>query len=80
MANTFHFVPLDIHGSNKNRKRPVIMLDKQGRGICKYPSVRDAARLMNITQSNIVACLKGRIKTAGGYCWKYADGERKEGE
>ena len=49
----------------------------------RFPSERDAARLMGVQSQNIVACLKGRLKTAGGYRWKYADdccsyGERKD--
>ncbi len=78
----YKFVPIDIHANNKNREKPVIVVYKDGRTCC-FPSVRDAARLMNIPLPNIVACLKGRLKTAGGYCWKYADdfcsyGERKD--
>lgn len=81
MGNAFKFVPIDIRKNNKNREKPVIMVYKDGK-ICRFPSARDAARLMNIPQPNIVSCLKGRIKTAGGYSWKYADdfcsyGERR---
>lgn len=84
MVNVFDFTTVDIHGNNKNRKRAVIMTCKDGR-ICRFPSVREAAWLMGIPSSNITACLKGRLKTAGGYRWKYADdfcsyGERREGE
>ena len=79
-----NFVPLDIHGNNKNREKPVIAVYRDGK-TCRFPSVRDAARLMNVPEPNIVACLKGRLKTAGGYHWKYADdfcsyGERKDNE
>lgn len=73
---TINFAPIDIRGNNQNRARPVIMLDPHGKKpSCKYPSVHDAARLMNIPAPNIVSCLKGRLKTAGGYIWKYADSE-----
>ena len=83
MANVYKFIPLDLHKDNKNKGKPVVGI-KDGR-MWRFPSVRDAARLMNIPSPNIVACLKGRLKTAGGYCWKYADdfcsyGERREGE
>ena len=84
MANVFDFAPVDIHGNNKNRKRVVIMTCKDGR-ICRFPSVREAARLMDIPAPSIIACLKGRLETAGGYRWKYADdfcsyGERREND
>ena len=72
MANVFDFAPVDIHANNKNRKKVVIMTGKDGR-ICRFPSVREAAYLMGIPAPNITACLKGRIKTAGGYSWKYEE-------
>lgn len=79
MDNVYKFVPLNLHGNNKNIEKPVIAFYK-GERICRFPSVRDAARLMKIPSPNIVACLKGRLKTAGGCSWKYADdsyGERR---
>ena len=84
MLKPLKFIPLDLYGNNKNREKPVIMIYEDGK-TCRYPSTRDAARMMGIPSSNIVACLKGRLKTAGGYRWKYADdfcsyGERREGE
>lgn len=79
MDNAFKFVPINLYGNNKNREKPVIAVYKDGR-MCLFPSARDAARLMKIPSSNIVSCLKGRIRTAGGCSWKYADdycGERR---
>lgn len=72
MGNVFKFVPIDLYVNNQNRERPVIAIYKNGK-MCRFPSIRDAARLMNVPESNIVSCLKGRIKTAGGCAWKYAD-------
>lgn len=71
MAKPFKFDPIDLHGNNKNKEKPVVA-SKDGR-ILRFPSARDAARLLNIQQTNIVACLKGRLKTAGGYNWKYQE-------
>ena len=84
MAKVLKFVPIDIHANNKNRLKPVIAVCKHG-SVCRFPSVRAAAQMMDIPESNIVSCLKGRLKTAGGCYWKYADdfcsyGERREGE
>lgn len=69
----YKFLPIDMHASSKNRKRPVIMISQEGKRSC-FPSVREAARVMDVHSSNIVGCLKGRLKTAGGYCWQYAEG------
>ena len=72
MAKIFKFVPLDLYQNNKNKERPVVAVYKNGKE-CRFPSVRDAARLMNVPESIIVSCLKGRLKSAGGCCWKYAE-------
>ena len=37
----------------------------------RYSSVKQAAKITNTNGSNIVQCLKGKRKTAGGYCWQY---------
>ena len=71
MAIPFKFIPIDLHKNNKNKEKPVVAI-KDGT-IWRFPSARDAARLMNVQQTNIVACLKGRLKTAGGFCWKYQE-------
>ena len=83
MTEVYNFIPMDLYKNNKNNEKPVVA-SKDGKIWC-FPSIRDAARLTNVQQSSIVACLKGRLKTAGGYSWKYADdfcsyGERREGE
>lgn len=36
-----------------------------------YSSVRMAERMTSISSGSIVDCLKGRLKTAGGYHWQY---------
>ena len=37
-----------------------------------FNSVKSAAVFANIKRSTLSACLTGKTKTAGGYCWKYA--------
>lgn len=71
MAISFKFTPVDLYKNNKNKEKSV-MCRKDGR-TWSFPSVRDAAKLMNVPEPNIIACLKGRIKSAGGYCWKYKE-------
>lgn len=36
-----------------------------------FESIRQAARIVGGKPSNIIACLKGRIKSAHGYLWSY---------
>ena len=79
----FNFRMLDLHANNRNRPRGVIASEYlTGKTVHVFPSVRAAERELGIKSSNIVACLKGRIKTAGGYVWSYLDGttEDKENE
>ena len=39
----------------------------------KYDTIVQAGKLNKISDTNIIHCLKGRTKTAGGYKWKYMD-------
>ena len=36
-----------------------------------FVSIRDAARQTGIARQNISSCLNGKIKKAGGYCWRF---------
>lgn len=56
---------------NKNSKS-VLMYSKDGIFIKRFDCICDAERELGISNSGIVACLKKRYKTAGGYIWKYA--------
>lgn len=38
-----------------------------------HESITEAARKLSIGDSAIVACCKGRIKSAGGFIWRYAN-------
>lgn len=70
----FNFVPVDLHAANCNRERSVVASDYvTGKAFHIFPSVHEAARELGIKEPNIVACLKGRKKTAGGYLWSYLD-------
>lgn len=66
----------DLRANNRNRPRSVAASDYlTGKTIYVFPSVRAAARELGIKSPSIVACLKGRIKTAGGYLWSYLEEE-----
>ena len=57
---------------NKNSK-PVLMYSRDGKFIKRFDCICDAERELNILNNSIVACLKNRYKSAGGYIWKYAE-------
>ena len=44
----------------------------------EFKSVREAARILNINKGNISECCRGSTsrKTAGGYHWKFIEGEK----
>ncbi len=55
---------------NQNSKA-IRMIDLFGKNIKEFPSISEAERETGILNSSIVACLKGRYKTSGGYKWEY---------
>lgn len=50
--------------------RPVSQFDLEGNLIREYRSIAEAASKNEISSSNIIACLNGKLKTTGGYIWK----------
>ena len=56
----------------KNKKY-VIQYTKSGQLIKEWKGVREVGRSLNIAYSNIAACCQGKLKSAGGYVWKYKE-------
>lgn len=46
--------------------------DRDGNFIRQWKSAMEVERQLGIRHQNISLCLKGRLKTAGGYGWQYA--------
>ena len=53
---------------------PILQFMKDGTLIKEWPSLSEAYRQLEISQSSICKCLKGHRKSAGGYIWRYAHG------
>ena len=51
---------------------PILQFSKDGTFVKEWPSLSEAYRQLGIHQSNICLCLKGRLKSAGGFVWRYA--------
>jgi hypothetical protein len=49
----------------------VIQYDKEGNPIQEWESTASAARALKIDASSITKCLKGKLKTCGGFKWSY---------
>lgn len=53
--------------------KPILQFDKNNNFIKKYNSITEIEKKFNFNRSNIIACAKGKISTAYGYKWEYAD-------
>lgn len=52
--------------------KPVQKLDKStGKLLATFPSTQEAERVTGISQSSIAKCCLGKLKSAGGYVWRY---------
>lgn len=57
-------------------KKQVKQLDKITYEVLNiFPSLSEASRATQTSISNITACCKGRLKSAGGYIWRYKEKE-----
>lgn len=60
--------------ANEKRKKAVNMIDRFTGGlVATFSSIREAARTMGISASNITACLKGKQKYTKDYSWQYIE-------
>lgn len=70
---------LQIGANNPNAKY-VIQFDKMNSVIKVWRYLKLASSELNIQRTDISSCCSGRLKTAGGYQWKYLyDQTRKDG-
>lgn len=56
-------------------KKPVVQYDLSGKIIATYDSISDAARATDINRKGINDCCNKKIKTSGGYIWKFLSEE-----
>lgn len=59
----------DMENSNM---KPVAQLDRLGRVVAIYESISAASRATGLPKPNLCAAANGRLKSCGGYGWKYA--------
>ena len=53
--------------------KQVQMLDKKTcELLATFPSTNEAGRVTGIAQQHISSCCNGKLKSAGGYVWRYA--------
>ncbi len=70
----WRFVGDEIFRNTDNSKKPKEVVQiKDGQIINEFESVSDAARKTNIIRSSITYCCKGKLKSSGGFIWKFKD-------
>ncbi len=52
-------------------QKRIYKFDLKGNFLQSYQSIKTAANSCNLDQANIIACLKGRQHTCGGFYWNY---------
>ena len=57
--------------NGKKRSIPILQFAKDGTLIKEWPSLSEAYRRLEILHSSICHCLKGHLKSAGGFVWRY---------
>lgn len=60
--------------------KAVIAVNKVSGLIVEFPSAREAERQTGIDHSDIAKCCKGKLKSAGGFYWIYANSEEVANE
>ncbi len=56
---------------NYRINRQVVQYTKDGLFVRVYNSIIEADRENNVDQSSITKCCKGKVRTAGGFVWRY---------
>ena len=62
------------NGINNKYNKAVLQYDLNGNFIKEYHSQAYASKVTTIQQSNISSACRNKIKTAGGYIWKFKEG------
>ena len=60
-----------IERSSKKHSKPIIQMDLEANFIAEHESIMDAERKVGICYQSILACCRGKQKTAGGYIFRY---------
>lgn len=67
---------LKIHGLSKN----VLQYNKNGDFIREYMSITDASNILHIPTTNICKCCNKKLKSIGGYIFRYSNNPLQECE
>ena len=62
-----------IRKRSEANKKPIVQYNKNGEFIKEWPSGKDATDGLGIDPSSITRACKGKVKSAGGFRWKYKE-------
>lgn len=57
--------------SDGSKKKRIIQLTMTGEVVRIWPSMHDAGRALHVSVASVSSCCSSRIKSAGGYIWRY---------
>lgn len=60
-----------ISGKNNKTSKKIAQFEKNGSFIRKFHSIHSAGRVTGISFGNISSCANDKMKSAGGYIWKF---------
>lgn len=66
--------------TNSPQLKRVNQYSKEGELIRKYFSIAEAAKTTGIDSSSISKCCRGKLKSTGGFIWKYEEKEDEKRE
>lgn len=59
--------------TSNHLKKSILQYDIEGNLIKKWNCTKDIERTLNIYHGSISSCCRGKLKTCGGFVWRYAD-------
>ena len=55
----------------KNKSKPILQYTKDGELLKEWFGAKEVERVLGIYQGNITKCCQGKLKSAGGFVWRY---------
>lgn len=59
--------------SGYSRSKPITQYSKSGEFIRDWKGASEVERVLRINNSHIIECCKGKLKSAGGFIWRYKE-------
>lgn len=64
---------IPAYQNRRGGKIPICQYDKNNKLLATWESAAKAARILNLDASTITKCAKGKLKTHGGFIWRYKE-------